>query len=447
MQSVKIHISRILLLGLFGLSACLAPRKAPATFETKTVNSTIPVSDVWSGHPVGFDMLTADRFQYVVYYDQDRNMSVAQRRLNSKEWKVEILPSTLGWDSHNSVVIAEDKKGYLHISGNMHNVPLVYFRSRKPHDIGDFEALDMVGREEQRVTYPVFFKDKDGELFFQYRDGGSGNGVTYINRYNTSSESWTRVLDQGLFDGEEETNAYPTSPKLGPDGFFHYMWVWRLNPIANTNHNLSYVRTQDFQHFENIQGEDIPIPIQYRERRVIADPVGPWNGLMNSSKRLSFDSKGRVLLGYHKFDPQGRSQLFIGRYEEGLWHTSQVSDWPDFTWAINKRGSLGHDIGLYEIKADGKGHIYLSYSHVRYGSGLLKVDENTMELVEDLKGKTFIEYSGLREQEYSDMLLHRKLDDGGRYLLQWETLPSNYDRPREPPYPEATRLVLYELDN
>jgi hypothetical protein len=216
----------------------------------------------------------------------------------------------------------------------------------------------MVSQEEDKVTYPVFFKNLDDELFFQYRNGGSGNGITYINRYNIDTKQWIRVLNEGLFDGEQETNAYPTDPVKGPDGYFHYMWVWRLNPIANTNHNLSYVRTKDFIHFENIEGVPIDIPIQYRERRVIADPIGPWNGLMNSSKLLSFDSKDRVVFGYHKFDRQGRSQLFICRYEDDEWINRQVSDWPDYTWDINKIGSLGHAIRLHEIRSDGLVAIY-----------------------------------------------------------------------------------------
>ena len=214
--------------------------------------------------------------------DSDRSIA--------KNWNITILPSRVGWDSHNSIAIALDGEGFLHVSGNMHAVPLVYFRSEKPHDISAFDAPAMVGTEEKRVTYPVFFKNQQGVLFYQYRDGGSGNGITFINRYDTQSKSWARVLSQGLFDGEEETNAYPTRPQLGSDGYFHYMWVWRLNPIANTNHNLSYVKTKDFQHFENIDGDSISIPIKYRERRVIADPIGPWNGLMNSSKLLAFDS-------------------------------------------------------------------------------------------------------------------------------------------------------------
>ena len=414
--------------------------------QHKKVIRSLKIADVWAGHPVGFSILTVDPNQYVAFYDSARNMCIAQRQMDSDNWKITILPSRVGWDSHNSIAIALDSEGFLHVSGNMHAVPLIYFRSQKPHDISAFDSPEMVGTEEKRVTYPVFFENLDGALFYQYRDGGSGNGITYINRYDTQSKNWTRVLSQGLFDGEGETNAYPTRPQLGADGYFHYMWVWRLNPIANTNHNLSYVKTKDFQHFENIDGEAIPIPIKYRERRVIADPVGPWNGLMNSSKLLAFDSKNEVVFGYHKFDKDGYSQLFLCHYRNGEWINRQISDWPDYSWEINKTGSLGRAIGLHAIQADGSGHLYVAYSHVKHGSGLLKVNEESLELLKNMKGKKLKDVSGLPEEVKPNMQINRRTDNTGKYMLQWQTLPVNFDRPHEPPYPEPSELMLYEIE-
>ena len=46
----------------------------------------------------------------------------------------------MNWDSHNYVTLAIDDDGYLHLSGNMHCRPLVYFRTTKPLDITTFEA-------------------------------------------------------------------------------------------------------------------------------------------------------------------------------------------------------------------------------------------------------------------------------------------------------------------
>ncbi|NND34482.1 MAG: hypothetical protein HKN76_17990 [Saprospiraceae bacterium] len=439
--------SLLLCVALLAFYHCQSTRETSYTVQEKIVTKSIKVSDVWSGHPVGFDILTIGDRQYVAYYDDNRNMCIAQRGLDQVNWQTKILPSQVGWDSHNSVVMALDREGYLHVSGNMHGDPLIYFRSRKPNDISDFDQLDMVGSEEDRVTYPVFFTNSSDDLFFQYRDGGSGNGITYINRYDAKARKWSRALNQGLFDGEEETNAYPTGPVQGPDGFFHYMWVWRLNPIANTNHNLSYVRTRDFVHFENIEGEAISIPIKYRERKVIADPVGPWNGLMNSSKRLAFDTKNRPVFGYHKFDSEGHSQLFICRYESNNWVINQVSDWPDYTWEINKRGSLGSAIALKDIKTDGKGNILFEYKHAKYGSGILQIDEERLELKKDIKNTGLWEIEEMPSDVIPGMQINQKIDNTGKYILKWQTLSSNFDKPRDPPYPDPSELILYELQD
>lgn len=55
--------------------------------------------------------------------------------ISSYTWQFKRLPSKLGWDRHNYIAITMDVEGYLHMSGNMHAVPLVYFRITKPFDI------------------------------------------------------------------------------------------------------------------------------------------------------------------------------------------------------------------------------------------------------------------------------------------------------------------------
>ena len=133
---------------------------------TRKVLDEIPLAMVWSGHPVDFDIITTDKFQYVAYYDTSRTMCIARRNIESKEWEITKLPSVTGWDTHNYIDIIRDKDGYIHISGNMHNVPLIYFRSKAPDNISEFEPLSMIGRDEDRATYPVFFNDLQGNSIF-----------------------------------------------------------------------------------------------------------------------------------------------------------------------------------------------------------------------------------------------------------------------------------------
>ncbi len=62
---------------LAGLSALWGGAQEPDCFE---------VGYVWSGHPVGFSLLTAPPDQFVAYYDRERWMTVAQRKLGETNW-------------------------------------------------------------------------------------------------------------------------------------------------------------------------------------------------------------------------------------------------------------------------------------------------------------------------------------------------------------------------
>ena len=80
-------------------------------------------------------------------------------KLNGRKWEFTKLPVTTGWDSHNYITMTVDDGGFLHLSGDMHCVPLKYFRTTKPLDPATFERLDkMTGTEENRTTYPRFMR-------------------------------------------------------------------------------------------------------------------------------------------------------------------------------------------------------------------------------------------------------------------------------------------------
>jgi hypothetical protein len=64
---------------------------------------------VWAGHPERFALLSHGRKQLAACFDADRTLSVAQRALDSAEWKITRLDSKLGWDSHNYLTLAVDR--------------------------------------------------------------------------------------------------------------------------------------------------------------------------------------------------------------------------------------------------------------------------------------------------------------------------------------------------
>jgi hypothetical protein len=155
------------------LSACAAARAWGAAGAPRALD----VAPVWAGHPVGFAFLTQGGRQYIAFYDDQRRMTVAARAVTSTEWQFVRLPSEVKWDSHNSIAIVLHKAGLMHLAGNMHVAPLVYFRTSRPGDVTSFERVPaMVGRNETRCTYPHFLRGPKDELIFTYRDGRSGDG-------------------------------------------------------------------------------------------------------------------------------------------------------------------------------------------------------------------------------------------------------------------------------
>jgi hypothetical protein len=54
---------------------------------------------------------------------------------------------------------------------------------------------------------------------------------------------------------------------------------------------------------------------------------------------LGWDSQRRPVHTYHKYDPQGSSQIYNARFEEGRWRRVVATDW-DFRWETRGTGAL-----------------------------------------------------------------------------------------------------------
>ncbi len=488
-----------------------APSSATSDAEAKTTKTTEPaptapaaaqsgalpeaqaldIAPVWSGHPVGFALLTVGRRQYVAFYDADRKMTVAARSLDGRQWQMVRLPSVLGWDSHNYVTMAVDAKGHLHVSGNMHCVPLVYFRTERPGDIESFRPEPaMVGRNEQRCTYPRFLRGPAGELIFTYRDGRSGNGEQYFNVYDPAGQSWRRLIDSPLFSGEGKMNAYFVGPVQDTSGVFHVCWVWRNTPDCATNHDLCYARSKDLVRWETSDGRPLALPITLAKAEVV-DPVPPGGGIINGNTKIGFDGQGRPVISYHKFDAQGRTQLYNARREADGWRIYQTSRW-DYRWQFEGGGTIRFEIGFGPVVARADGSLTQSWHHIKHGSGTWTLDPQTLQPIDPRKAATQAERDksvgekSVGEKATADKARGEKSEPVGaaaprsaprgrlpksfhqvesdwpemevrtaedlgqpegdvRYVLRWETLPSNRDRPRPPPLPPPSMLRLYEI--
>ena len=428
-----------------------------------TIVDVIVVSAVWSGHPVGFDLLTHGDNQFVAFYDSERRMTVASRRLGAARWDVshpqgvywkrrKRLSSTIAWDSHNYVTMAVDRDGYLHLAGNMHVDPLVYFRSARPFDASPLERVDkMVGTEENRCTYPRFMAGPKGELIFRYRHGSSGNGGDFYNIYDPDTRTWRRLLDKPLPDGQGRMNAYARMPQLGPDGWYHMIWMWRDTPDCATNHDISYARSPNLVDWETSAGKRLELPITLETGEVV-DPVPVKGGMINSVQALGFDAQKRPVVTYHKYDVAGNTQAMNARLEgPGVWQRVQTSDWAH-RWGFSGGGSVGAQVRLGSVTVREDGGLGQSYRHWKEGSGIWRLDEATLKpvgtypkppsLLPPEARKVTSAYPGMKVKTTSRV---DPTSPAIRYVLRWETLGPNRDRPRDEG-PPPSELKLFVID-
>jgi len=419
----------------------------------------ILIDKVWSGHPVGFALLTERGHQFAAYYDAERRLTITGRKLGDTGW-VRVHPegvkvpnrgrlsNVTGWDSHNRLVMALDRDGCLHVSGNMHADPLVYYRTREPFDLSTLERIDrMTGERENKVTYPVFMRNGDGRLCFRYRDGGSGNGSDLYNIYDPSKRQWQRLFDTPLLEGEGERSAYSSGPSLGPDGQYHLFWMWRESPDALSNNTLSYARSGDLAHWETSMGKPIKLPITRATGEVI-DPAKPGEGLINMCYALGFDARHRPVAVYHRFDASGHSQAFAARPDaDGKWQVTQLSDW-NFRWDFSGGGSQVRQLTLGKPVADQSGNLLVEFSTREAGSGRWRLDGGTLEVLEVLPSKP-TDLPGKFNKSVSDfpgMGVRTAVSNDGdtRWMLRWETLGPNRDlENREVPVPGELRLFEF----
>lgn len=182
--------------------------------------------------------------QYIAFYNADSYVVVGKRKLDTDNW---LLQQTQykgkTTDAHNSISIAVDGNGFLHLAWDHHGSKLRYCKSVHPGALEFTPEYPMTGKLEGAVTYPEFYNLPNGDLVFLYRDGSSGAGNLVINRYDIQTKTWTQ-LHQNLIDGQKARNAY-WQACVDSKGAIHLSWVWRESPDVRSNHDMGYAQSDD----------------------------------------------------------------------------------------------------------------------------------------------------------------------------------------------------------
>jgi len=403
----------------------------------------IHVDKVWSAHPVNFALAVSGDSQFVGYYDADRRLTIAHRPLGQSQWTSQRLDVVTGWDSHNYIALALDSSGHLHVMANMHNDPLVYFRTTRTGNVKSLQRVPVMVdiARERRMTYPVFLPYPGERLAFKYRDGGSGNGNEIYNLYDPPTKRWNALLATPLVDGEGKRNAYFVGPVRGPDGWFHLTWVWRESPDAETNHDLSYARSRDLVNWQRSDGTELALPITLATAEIV-DPVPVGAGMINNNTAPGFDPEGRPVITYHKFDARGDTQIHLARRESAGWRVEQITDWHGFRWDFRGRGSL--DFRITVSGAEPHGADELRVPVIRDGQPLaLRVRSRDLHLLEQIPSQPLAARLRPKIAVPGGMQLNTVIDPASGIALAWPTLPPNRDQPRAViPPPTDLHLVI-----
>lgn len=235
-------------------------------------------------------------------------------------WEEKLIePRTLRDAWHTQASIALDKRGHVHVAYNMHNMPWQYAVSRQPYDIRNFEFRGQAVSDEElaavkfrnktpfpdigsaaipgnQVTYPMFFTDRDGDLYLTYRyaakparawerRGFSGA----IARYDTEQQRWrpiggalsidrddaalpagTKTATQHPFAFDEAHTVYLITLGFDRDNGLHAFWNWRPGGAGMDTLKPSYAYSRDGSAFQRADGSAYRLPIAFKEAEPIA---------------------------------------------------------------------------------------------------------------------------------------------------------------------------------
>lgn len=388
------------------------------------------VDEAWGGTRTSIGAVSVGPLVYVAYYNAGRELTVARLDTRSGATVRRNLPSVFGgWDAHNSIALAYDKQGFVHVAGNMHTTPLVYARMMKPNDIESFSSLmPMVGNLEKSVTYPKFFEFQDGALGFTYRSGASGNGEEIVNRFD--GKQWVRHVSTPIFGsaaGGQKANAYHSGYVLGPDNAFHTAWVWRANRNAENNFNVNYARSSDLRNWEDSKGGKLTLPITPANTQVVADTVPPGSGLFNNV-RIGFDKSGTPVISYVKHDGDGFTQLYHARPSGTSWEVARMTSF-DARWDFEGAGTLPQKISFSGVKSE-EGLVSETLRHWKQGSQTLQFDSTAMKLVQRAKqaGTPSRRCRGTQWTQ-NEFPITPTSPDSFKGIVAWRTLPRTTGTP------------------
>jgi hypothetical protein len=261
-MNFRISIIAVSLVGL--VLSDLYAQNLPAVTRIGQTNPSVSAYVMGTGEQLSGQqfqtdgILTYSGYQYAVYYNLNRNVCIARRKMPLGTWQEVVLPyrNTVD-DAHNTISIGiSAKDGRIHLSYDHHNDPLRYCYTVKgsandpdnmPWDASTFSTTtSIMDKAIPNVTYPRFISKPDGNLLFECRFRWSGYGDSYLREYNADTQTWSLI---GRYvQGEDVTPdacAYINGMSYDKSGRLHVTWCWRDDFGGGSNHDFYYAYSED----------------------------------------------------------------------------------------------------------------------------------------------------------------------------------------------------------
>ncbi|GAA5520683.1 BNR repeat-containing protein [Aliifodinibius salicampi] len=370
-------LSRIVLILIIAFTISWSANTAVAQSEETLSGNTeiIPVAEGWARNSINTvifrtnSVTTFQNKQYTAFYDSDGNVMAAKRERGKKEWEINKtgLQADVE-DAHNSISIAVDGNGLLHLSWGMHGQEILYAQGKKPGSLEFDRQPTMTGKNEEAVTYPQFYRLPDGDLLFMYREGSSGRGNVMVNRYNIEDKEW-KAIQHPLIDGEGERNAYVNGIAIDEKGGWHLSWTWRESWDVATNHDIMYAYSPDEGNsWETSKGERYVLPITL-DNAEIAYKIPQGSELINQTS-MTVNSEGNpVIASYWKGQNDDAPQFYVVWNNGEEWKKEKVGN-RTLDFSLSGGGTKRIPISRPQIIAGEKGKVHLIFRDFERGGGI-----------------------------------------------------------------------------
>ncbi|MDQ8183607.1 BNR repeat-containing protein [Pelagicoccus sp. SDUM812005] len=311
-------------------------------------------------------------YQYATYYDHNRNVCVARRKLPTGDWEtIRFTDYTIdNNDSHNVTVIGiAEGDGSIHLAFDHHKSDLNY-RATGPGvathpesvawDASLFSAvtdtLGPLGKLED-VTYPRFVPMPNGNLMLYYRYWTSGNGDSMIREYDATTHQWTTGLgkfiarDKATYtwdhdgDGQIATDRSESSPyryayinAISYAGSrLHVSWIWRdvfTKTSLTNNHDICYAYSDDDgRTWKNNAGQQVAITgTDAKDTLITLDtpgitvvPIAPGQNAINQCTHYAYpDGSIHLMMRHHVSGSADTRYHHHWRDAAGQWRTQAL---------------------------------------------------------------------------------------------------------------------------